>query len=84
MTRPLSQTVNCLIALLSSVASFSLLTTTCSMRHTRQAAGVEFAGVVYAHPLKISIGECMNNLQLIAEAADPEDVRNLVTYLPFR
>jgi len=52
--------------------------------HARQGAGVEFAGVVYAHPLKISIGECVNNLHLIAEAADPEDVRNLVTYLPFR
>jgi hypothetical protein len=52
--------------------------------HARQAAGVEFAGVIYAHPLKISIGECVHNLQLIAEAADHEDVRNLVTYLPFR
>jgi hypothetical protein len=52
--------------------------------HTRQAAGVEFAGVIFAHPLKVTIGECVNGLQLIAEAADPEDVRNLVIYLPFR
>jgi hypothetical protein len=52
--------------------------------HARQAAGVEFAGVVYAHPLKISIGECVNSLQLIAQVFDPQDVRNLVTYLPFR
>ncbi len=52
--------------------------------HARQEAGIEFAGVIYAHPLKISIGECVNSLQLVAEAADPEDLRNLVTYLPFR
>lgn len=51
--------------------------------NARQAAGAEFAGVIYAHPLKVSIGECVSSLQLIAEAANPEDVRNLVTYLPF-
>ena len=52
--------------------------------NARQAVGVEFASIIIARPLKVSIGECVNNLQLIAEAADPEDVRNLVTYLPFR
>lgn len=52
--------------------------------NARQATGVEFAGVIFAHPLKVSIGECVNGLHLIADAADPEDVRNLVTYLPFR
>lgn len=50
----------------------------------RQSAGVEFAGVIFAHPLKVSIGECVNGLQLITQAAEPEDVRNLVTYLLFR
>jgi hypothetical protein len=52
--------------------------------NARHAAGVEFAGVIIPHPLKVSIGECVNGLQLIAEAAEPEDVRNLVTYLPSR
>jgi hypothetical protein len=42
------------------------------------------AGVIFAHPLKVSISECVNSLQLIAEAAEPEDVRNLVIYLPVR
>jgi hypothetical protein len=51
--------------------------------NARQAVGVEFARI-FAHPLKVSISECVQGLQLIAEVAEPEDVSNLVTYLPFR
>ncbi len=52
--------------------------------NARQVEGIEFAGVIFAHPLKVSIGECVQDLQLIAQTAEPGDVKNLVTYLPFR
>jgi len=38
----------------------------------RQRAGVAFYGVIYAHQLKISIGDCIRDLEIIAEAGDPE------------
>jgi hypothetical protein len=41
-----------------------------------------FSGVLYAHQRQITIGDCVRDLQLIAEAADPEDLANRVEYLP--
>jgi hypothetical protein len=41
-----------------------------------------FAGVVYAHQLRVSIGVCVRDLELIAKAASPEDLANQVEYLP--
>ena len=48
----------------------------------RQIDGTSFAGVIYAHQLQITIGECVHNLELIAKAATPEDLANRVEYLP--
>ena len=48
----------------------------------RQAEGVPFSGVVYAHQLQVSIGGCVRDLELIATAADPADLRNQVIFLP--
>ncbi len=41
-----------------------------------------FSGVIYAHPLRISIGQCVNDLELIAKAGEPEDLKNRVIFLP--
>ena len=49
----------------------------------RQRAGVPFYGIIYAHQLKISIGDCIRDLELIAEAGVPEDLINQVQFLPF-
>jgi predicted nuclease of predicted toxin-antitoxin system len=48
----------------------------------RQTEGVPFAGVIYAHQLRVTIGVCVRDLELIAKAADPEDLANRVEYLP--
>jgi len=48
----------------------------------RQKQGIEFPGVVYAHQRQVSIGQCVNDLELIAQAGNPEDFKNRVQYLP--
>jgi predicted nuclease of predicted toxin-antitoxin system len=48
----------------------------------RQTAGIPFAGVIYAHQLRITIGRCIQDLELIAKASEPEELANRVEYLP--
>jgi predicted nuclease of predicted toxin-antitoxin system len=48
----------------------------------RQTAGEVFAGVVYAHQLNVTIGQCVADLALIAKIYEPEDMTNRVEYLP--
>ncbi len=50
----------------------------------RQKSGRAFCGVIYAHPLRISIGKCVEDLELIAKACDPEDLLNQVVFLPLK
>jgi predicted nuclease of predicted toxin-antitoxin system len=50
----------------------------------RQRAGKPFSGLVYAHPLQISIGKCINDLQLIGQAGEPQDMANRVEFLPLK
>jgi predicted nuclease of predicted toxin-antitoxin system len=42
----------------------------------RQHSGEDFAGVIYAHQLRVSIGQCVNELELLAKLEEPEDCRN--------
>ena len=48
----------------------------------RQQKGENFAGVIYAHQLNITVGQCINDLMLIAEATNSEEWQNAVVYLP--
>lgn len=48
----------------------------------RQREGRAFAGVIYAHQLAITIGQCVRDLELITKAAEPEDLANRVEFLP--
>jgi predicted nuclease of predicted toxin-antitoxin system len=41
-----------------------------------------FAGVIYAHQLRVTIGRCVQDLILIAEAGRSEDLANRVEHLP--
>ena len=50
----------------------------------RQQSGEFFAGVVYAHQLNISIGQCIDDLELIAQLTEPEEWMNRLTYLPLK
>lgn len=49
----------------------------------RQSQGVAFGGVIYAHQLRVSIGACVRDLELIAKVGEPEDLRGRVQFLPF-
>ncbi len=48
----------------------------------RQQQSVPFSGVVYAHQLDVSIGQCVTDLELIARVYEPEDMANRVEFLP--
>jgi hypothetical protein len=48
----------------------------------RQAAGEVFAGVVYAPQQHVSIGKCIDDLELLAKASEPAEMMNRVQYLP--
>lgn len=41
-----------------------------------------FATVVYAHQIRVTIGECVSDLELISKAGLPEDAVDHVFFLP--
>ena len=41
-----------------------------------------FSGLVYAHQLRVSIGRCVEDLELIAKTTNPEEWGGKVTFLP--
>ncbi len=48
----------------------------------RQRAGISFRGVVYAHQLSVSIGTCVEDLEIIARTGEIDDLINRVQFLP--
>jgi hypothetical protein len=42
-----------------------------------------FDGLVFAHPLRGSIGALVKDLELIAKATDPKDWENVVDQIPY-
>jgi hypothetical protein len=48
----------------------------------RQRRGQSFAGVIYAHQLDVTIGQCIRDLEVIALAGEPEDMVDRVEFLP--
>jgi predicted nuclease of predicted toxin-antitoxin system len=50
----------------------------------RQRDGIPFNGVIYAHQLRVSIGTCVEDLEFIAKAGEPEDLIGRVEFLPLR
>lgn len=48
----------------------------------RQQHKIPFNGVVYAHQLEVSIGQCVADLELIAKIYEPQDIANRVEFLP--
>jgi hypothetical protein len=47
-----------------------------------QRTGRSFAGLIYGHQLKLSIGQAIRDLELVAKVYEPEDLRDRVEYLP--
>jgi len=54
------------------------------LRHATQYQedNKHFSGVIFAHPIQISIGECVRDLEIIAKAGTPEDTADQIIYLP--
>jgi hypothetical protein len=48
----------------------------------RQQGGSTFGGVIYAHQQDVSIGQCVQDLELIVAVGNETDVANRVIYLP--
>jgi hypothetical protein len=48
----------------------------------RQHSNPSFSGLVYAHQLRVSIGRCAEDLELIAKTTNPEEWIGKVTFLP--
>ena len=53
-----------------------------AIANKRQQQGQFFYGVIYSHPQRSSIGDCIRDLELIATVCDVEDCINQVQYLP--
>ena len=52
------------------------------LAHRYQKAERFFAGVVYAHQQHVSIGRCINDLEIISKASSAEEMANHVEFLP--
>ena len=50
----------------------------------RQRASVPFAGVIFAHQMRVNIGQCVHDLHLIAECLEPEELANTTIHLPLK
>ena len=48
----------------------------------RQREGIPFAGLIYAHQLSITIGQFINDLELLALAGELGDFDGRVEFLP--
>ena len=48
----------------------------------RQRQGQSFRGVIYAHQLRVSIGGCVRDLDLIAKVGEPADMIGQTLFLP--
>src|SRR5579862_2300364 len=48
----------------------------------RQRAGEPFAGVVYAHQLRVPVRVCIEQLELIGLAGDGDEFESQVRFLP--
>jgi hypothetical protein len=48
----------------------------------RQREGGSFAGLVFAHPTRISVGECIRDLEILGKVGEPADLANQIMYLP--
>ncbi|MBI2839656.1 MAG: DUF5615 family PIN-like protein [Acidobacteria bacterium] len=52
--------------------------------HAWQNAGRPFTGVIYAHQLRMTIGQFVADLHLLAVLAEPGELAQRVQYLPLR
>src|SRR5882672_646880 len=51
---------------------------------SRQKRGESFIGIIYAHQLNVSIGQCVIDLELVAKASDSDEWISRTEYLPLK
>lgn len=42
----------------------------------RQREGIPFSGVIYGHQLRVTIGVCIQDLEMIVKSGEPKDLEN--------
>lgn len=52
--------------------------------HHWQQSGREFTGIVYAHQLRITVGQAIADLELVAKIMTAGEMRNRIEFLPLR
>ena len=50
----------------------------------RQESGTFFRGVICIRQTQINIGDCIQDLEIIAKVYEPGDLFNLIEYLPLK
>ena len=50
----------------------------------RQRAAEDFAGIIYAHQMRVTLGQCVHDLELMTKVYEPADMANRVEHLPLR
>ena len=48
----------------------------------RQIANIPFCGIIYAHQLRVPIGRCVRDLEVLAKAGEIDDLKNMIIFLP--
>lgn len=49
---------------------------------SRQTRAVSFPGLVFARQSRVSIGTCIQDLEIVAKLAEPDEFENRVQFLP--
>lgn len=49
-----------------------------------QRTGQHFAGIIYAHQTRVTIGQSIKDLLLMAQVMDPSQMENRIEHLPLR
>ncbi len=42
----------------------------------------EFSGLVFAHPVEITIGQCIQDLEIISQVLEFEEMKSQIVFLP--
>jgi len=50
----------------------------------RQADLTEFSGIIFGHQMRLTVGQCVHDLDLIAKVYEPGDMVNRIEHLPLR
>jgi len=54
------------------------------MAETWQTQGKQFSGLIFGHQLGGTIGQFVEDLELIAKVSELDEWRNVVDYIPFK